>query len=168
MSEEKLILDVTAGRRMMWKNKQHPNCIYLDEREEVNPDIIGDFRDLSQFKDETFNLVVFDPPHEIRNKPSNSKASFIRDFGYLKPETWHNDVRRGLTECWRVLKPRGILIFKWNTLRKKLKEIEPLFPTKPLFSQTTKGNKIGRKDDTQTCWYCFMKIPDSCNKREGN
>lgn len=159
-TREKFILDATCGRRMMWRNKRHPNTVYLDERKEVNPDIIGDFRDLSQFKDECFNLIVFDPPHEIRNKPSNPKASFIRDFGFLKPETWHSDIKKGFEECWRVLKPMGVLIFKWNTLRKQLCEIEPLFPTKPLFQQITKGNKTGRKDDTQTCWYCFMKIPE--------
>ena len=157
--EDKFILDATASYRRMWENKQHPNAIYLDEREEVNPDVVGDFRNLEQFKDESFYLVIFDPPHDIRNKPSDPNCRFNKDFGFLKPETWHSDVKQGLAECWRVLKPMGVLLFKWNTLCKKAKEVTPLFPTKPLIKQITKGNMTSRKDESQTLWFTFMKLP---------
>jgi hypothetical protein len=60
---DKFILDATAGFRMMWLNKKHPNTIYLDQRPECEPDIVGDFRDLKQFPDESFRLIVFDPQH---------------------------------------------------------------------------------------------------------
>lgn len=70
---EKVILDVCCGGRMMWFEKEHPNALYVDKRIgergfmtyrprfEVMPDIVGDFRAL-KFEDESFSLVVFDPP----------------------------------------------------------------------------------------------------------
>jgi len=57
LEQTKCILDVTASYRRMWMNKKHPNCIYLDQRSEVNPDVVADFRDLSLFDDETFKLI---------------------------------------------------------------------------------------------------------------
>ena len=77
---EKRILDVTCGSRTIWFNKQHPAAVYCDVRDEeftgvwsstkndserkciVHPDIQCDFTDLP-FSDNTFSLVVFDPPH---------------------------------------------------------------------------------------------------------
>ena len=83
MTEEKLILDMTCGGRSIWFNKEHPNCIYFDRRDEeyeqtfgtdpserhikVHPDVLGDFRDLP-FEDNTFSLVVFDPPTSLAKK----------------------------------------------------------------------------------------------------
>lgn len=75
----KKILDTTCGSRTIWFNKSHPAAIYCDARDEeytgiwkstnrdsertcvVHPDIQCDFTDLP-FLDNTFSLVVFDPP----------------------------------------------------------------------------------------------------------
>ncbi|CYU66803.1 DNA N-4 cytosine methyltransferase [Streptococcus suis] len=69
------ILDACCGSRMFWFDKAEPHTTYMDRREEefeihkkkinVKPDIVADFRDMP-FEDETFNLVVFDPPHLLR------------------------------------------------------------------------------------------------------
>lgn len=85
--KDKFILDATAGYRMMWFNKQHPNCIYLDQRPECEPDIVGDFRDLKQFADENFRLIIFDPPHILETSVSHN-SNILRDFGFLRRETW--------------------------------------------------------------------------------
>jgi len=156
--ENKFILDATAGHRMMWFNKEHPNCIYLDKRPECEPDIVADFRDLKQFPDETFKLVVFDPPHEI-DKKVYTRIQEI--YGVLHPETWQADIKKGFKECWRVLQPFGILIFKWNEHDKKVKELYPLFPVKPLFGQKTRSSKRRNCKLGHTFWFCFMKIPKS-------
>lgn len=76
----KKILNVTCGSRTIWFNKEHPAAIYCDIRKEeltgiwksgngqskrtcyVDPDIQCDFTNLP-FEDETFHLIVFDPPH---------------------------------------------------------------------------------------------------------
>jgi len=161
---EKFILDATAGYRMMWINKQHPNCIYLDEREEVNPDIVGDFRDLKKFKNETFRLVLFDPPHSIHSEASAKAFGMLDSYGCLKPETWSSDLKLGLKECWRVLKPYGVLIFKWNETDKSIKQISQYFPTKPLFGQITNTSKRRNSQLGGTYWFCFMKILEENKK----
>lgn len=62
------------------------------------------------------------------------------------------DLKRGFNECWRVLAPYGVLIFKWNEAEIRLKKVVELFPEEPLF-----GHPIMSK--TRTHWLCFMKIP---------
>ena len=155
---EKFILDATAGFRMMWFNKHHPNTIYLDQRPECEPDIVGDFRHLEQFEDGIFNLIVWDPPHRtLTGVPKN--FWIMHHYGGLNPETWQHDLTKGFNELWRVLKPYGILIFKWTDDHIKLHRVFPLFPVKPLFGQTTAST--AKASTTQ--WFCFMKIP----KEEG-
>lgn len=83
--QEKKILDVTCGGRSIWFNKHHPAAIYCDKRQaqfkhiwkntdncalDINPDVLCDFTDLP-FPDNSFQLVVFDPPH-LTNAKRNS------------------------------------------------------------------------------------------------
>lgn len=100
---KKIILDATCGNRMMWFNKNHPLANYLDKRPEVKPDIVGDFRDLKQFKSKSLKLVLFDPPHDIYHRKPNINNSFQKNFGNLDPDNWEEDLKKGLSECWRVL-----------------------------------------------------------------
>jgi len=170
---EKFILDATAGFRMMWFNKHHPNTIYLDQRPECEPDIIGDFRDLKQFPDETFRLIIFDPPHIIvKNKLTNQDSAMRRMFGVLEADTLEVDIKKAFLEFWRVLKPYGVLIFKWNTQYLPSDKLIKLAPESPLVYQISAS--IKRKDtpplaranygsQVKTLWFCFMKIP----KEEG-
>ena len=104
--KDKFILDACCGGRMMWFNKKHPNTLYIDIRKEkagfikeipnfkINPDIIMDFRKL-KFKDNSFKLVVLDPPHLVRA----GEGIFKKKFGGLIPETWQDDLKRGFKEC---------------------------------------------------------------------
>lgn len=153
----KQILDVTSGSRMMWFDKKNPNAIFTDSRKEVhtlcdgrildvNPDIVMDFRNL-EFPNSTFHLVVFDPPHL---KVLGKTSWMAKKYGVLTKD-WRSDIKNGFNECWRVLKPNGVLIFKWNENDIKLAEILKLFPVKPLF-----GHPTGRKGLTH--WMTFMKL----------
>ena len=163
--EDKFILDATAGFRMMWFNKKHPHSLYVDNRVECNPDELQDFRHLP-YPDESFNLVVFDPPHKIMSDASAKGNVLLKNFGRLLPETWSRDLEQGLSECYRVLTQLGVLIFKWHECDKTLIEIEQYFPCKPLFGQktnTTKGRNKGKggiRKPANTYWLCFMKIPE--------
>jgi SAM-dependent methyltransferase len=56
-------------------------------------------------------------------------------YGYLAKNTWRDDLRKGFEECFRVLKPEGVLVFKWNECHIPLKEILALAPQQPLFGQ---------------------------------
>lgn len=133
------ILDVCCGSKMFWFNKNHKDTIYMDKRRvedtlcdgrelKVNPDIIGDFRNIP-FSDNTFYLVVFDPPHLLK---VGEKSWMAKKYGKLS-ENWKEDIKRGFEECMRVLKVNGVLIFKWNEQQIKLKEILDIIKYKPLF-----------------------------------
>ena len=148
---------------MFWYNKKHPNVLYIDLRKrkkgflkhrmsfDVAPDEIGDFRDL-KYKNKSFKLVVFDPPHIVRGTDEENSIMKKR-YGVLKKSTWKSDVQAGLAECYRVLDDFGVLIFKWNEESIKIKEIVDLAPVQPLF-----GHRSGSRSKTH--WLCFMKIPN--------
>lgn len=135
------ILDVCCGSKMFWFDKSHKNTIYMDNRQledvlcdgrklEIKPDIIADFRNIP-FSDNTFYLVVFDPPHLLK---IGEKSWMAKKYGKLS-ENWREDIKQGFEECMRVLKLNGVLIFKWNEQQIKLKEILDTIKYKPLFRQ---------------------------------
>lgn len=153
----KLILDACCGSRMFWFNRQHPNALYVDNRKldtklcdgrklTIKPDEIVDFRDMS-YEDNSFKLVVFDPPHL---KTLGKTSWMAKKYGVLG-ENWQQDIKRGFDECMRVLDLHGTLIFKWNESEIKLKELLEVIKTEPLFGHTT-----GRQ--SKTIWLCFMKL----------
>ena len=61
-----------------------------------------------------------------------------------------DDVAKGFREGMRVLKPDGVLIFKWSEVQIPTPEIISAFGYKPLF-----GHHSGKKSNTN--WLCFMK-----------
>lgn len=157
--DQKLILDACCGGRMFWFNKAHPKALYVDIRQEedfqtgkgkdnrhraIKPDVVMDFRKLD-LPANSFKLVVFDPPHLMIGR----KSYFAQIYGSLE-KTWQEDLRKGFSECFRVLKKDGVLIFKWNESDVPLREILALTPVQPLF-----GQRSGKAQKTH--WLCFMK-----------
>ena len=168
MDNNKFILDACCGGRMFWENKKHPNAVFQDIRKDilplkekyninfsVEPDVIGDFRNM-EFEDKSFKLVIFDPPHLLLNKT----AWMAKKYGTIKGTDYKEDMKKGFSECWRVLDDFGTLIFKWNDNSISIKEIRPLFPAEPIIF-----NKIGTKGKT-TWWFVFLKIPTKLNGGE--
>lgn len=109
------ILDACCGSRMFWFDKHNPLVAFMDNRNfedilcdgrslQVKPDVIGDFRNIP-FSDESFNLVVFDPPHLLK---VGEKSWLAKKYGKLNAESWKEDIKKGFSECFRVLKKR------WN------------------------------------------------------
>lgn len=160
MSDKK-ILDATCGSRSIWFNKHHPAAVYCDKREtresgvfgrhgsehtlDISPDIVCDFTSLP-FDDETFALVVFDPPHLLK---ASEKAWLTKKYGNLD-ENWPQMLHDGFTECMRVLKDEGVLVFKWSEIHIPAEDIWRAIGRKPLF-----GHHSGKK--STTFWGCFMK-----------
>lgn len=156
MNQGKYILDACCGSRMFWFDKDHPEVLFADIRNErhilcdgrsleINPDIEIDFRNMP-FDDHTFKLVVFDPPHL---KHLGRTSWMGKKYGILN-KTWKEDIKQGFSECMRVLEPNGILVFKWNESQIRVSEILKLISIEPLF-----GHKSGKRQNTH--WMLFMK-----------
>ena len=145
------ILDATCGKRMMWFDKTYKDAIYIDIRKEVKPQIIADDKKLP-FKDNIFDLIIFDPPH-VSTSPNSNMG---RDFGGFKTREIKELVKNASKEFFRVLKDDGFLLFKWNThdikLEKVLDLMKPYF--KPLFGQRV---AIRTKHASRTYWVCLIK-----------
>lgn len=147
------ILDACCGSKMFWFDKENKDVLYMDNRQfnevlcdgrtlNINPDVIADFRNMP-FDDNSFYLVVFDPPHLLK---AGENSWLAKKYGLLD-ELWQFDIKQGFEECMRVLKPNGTLIFKWNEDQVPLKEVLQAIDHKPLF-----GNRRSK-----THWLVFMK-----------
>lgn len=157
MSAYQPVLDPACGGRMFWFDKSDDRVLFGDVRDEswelcdgrrfdVRPDMLMDYRDLP-FPDETFRMVVLDPPH-LRN--AGDTSYMVQKYGCLDQETWKTDIKTMFDECFRVLKTYGTLIFKWNETQIPVSQILKLTAHKPLF-----GNK--QPNRTGTHWIVFMK-----------
>lgn len=170
----KPILDACCGGKMFYFDKEDPRVLFQDIRYlettlcdgrkfEVKPDVQADFTSMP-YDDGSFSMVVFDPPHLIRNKGNRSNTAQMygslnpknkvegyqhTKYGYLNYD-WREVLSKGFSECFRVLKPGGFLIFKWNDYDVKVSEILKLTPEKPIF-----GHISGKRANTH--WICFIK-----------
>lgn len=170
----KQILNVCCGGKMFYFDKNDPRVLFQDIRQvdttlcdgrkwKIEPDVVGDFRCM-QFADNSFSLVVFDPPHLLRNV---AKSKFTDIYGSLNPKAtpcgwqhikygalgqtdWQETLRLGFTECFRVLKNGGFLVFKWNETDIPVSKVLTLTDQKPIL-----GHRVGKKNNTH--WILFMK-----------
>ena len=164
MKNDKKVLDACCGSRMFYFDKQDERVLFTDIREHqerivdigtegtkgrkpivVKPDVVSDFRNMP-FEDNSFYHIVFDPPHFYKGAGKTGMIAF--KYGLLK-KTWKEDIKKGFSECFRVLKPNGTLIFKWCESEIPLKEILKLTDKKPLY-----GHRSGKK--AQTIWVAFF------------
>ncbi len=152
---------------MMWFDPSDQRCLFGDQRNEtlivtdrthredgtravhVHPDALLDFRALP-FADNSFPLVVFDPPHLVR---AGRNSWLAAKYGRLGAD-WRDDLRAGFAECFRVLRPEGVLIFKWSEVQVATRDVLALTPHKPLF-----GHPSGKRAGTH--WITFIKLADS-------
>lgn len=161
---DKPVLDATCGSRMIWFNKNNEFAVFADKREldceaiwqsgdgkstrycNIHPDIIADFTDLP-FEDNTFYHIIFDPPHLV---DGGDNAWMVKKYGKLNKDTWKQVLHDGFSECMRVLKPYGTLIFKWNETQIPVKDVIAAIRHKPLY-----GNRSGKQGKTH--WMAFVK-----------
>ncbi len=109
---EKFDLDPTYSKGNFYKNIPEPVI-----KSDINPQIEGvkqqDCQNL-QMQDELLDSIMFDPPFVAGIQNKSDSGIIINRFGSFKNvsvELWsmyHN----ALKEFYRVLKPKGILVFK--------------------------------------------------------
>ena len=135
-------------------HKQPEDTIFLDKRQGrydidlkgsyrpshvVNPDVQADNRALP-FKDNVFDMLIFDPPHIV----GSTGKVFEAKYTTLNPFSWQNDLYKAFKEASRVLKPSGCLILKWAETSKSLKRVfqicKGIFI--PLFGTNVNHNKV--------------------------
>lgn len=161
-----LVLDACCGSRMFWFDRADKRVVFLDKRREthtlrdkssrggqrtlvIEPDVQADFTALP-FPADHFAVVIFDPPHLVR---AGKKGWQAKKYGKLEGD-WQEELRLGFSECFRVLKPEGTLIFKWNEHEVPVSQILALTPERPLI-----GQRCGKS--AKTHWIVFMKEPRS-------
>lgn len=174
INKHKPILDACCGGKMFYFNKEDERVLFQDIRDfnttlcdgrafSVHPEVVADFTDMP-YPDGSFTMVVFDPPHLLRNVAGSQTQSIYGSptsessltgyqmikYGALGNVDWEEVLRKGFAECFRVLKDGGFLIFKWNETDIKVSEILKLTPVKPIF-----GHISGKRANTH--WICFMK-----------
>lgn len=151
------VLDPASGSRMFYFDHEDERVLFGDIRSErhvlcdgralnINPDAFTDFRDLP-FDNESFRVVIFDPPHLVNTGPKSWQAA---KYGRLSKDSWRDDLTAGFAECFRVLKPEGVLIFKWAEVQIKVREILALTPHRPLI-----GHISGKAANTH--WITWIK-----------
>ena len=138
----------------MWWDKDHPDALYVDRRIvppgsivqqtmwQIEPDVAADFTALP-FDDDSFALVVFDPPHATISPESitGMKYGTITDL---------DEVIAGLRECYRVVIPSGFLVFKWA---------EAVFPVQKVLDRAEMTPMFGHRTakSGKTIWCLFRK-----------
>lgn len=146
-----------CGSRMFWFDRQDNRVVFSDIRLEkhilcdgrklnITPDIISDFKNLP-FPDDTFYQVLFEPPHLVRVDKS---SWMFKKYGALDKHSWRSDLAAGFSEAFRMLRPHGALMFKWNETQIPTWEILALTNEKPTVVQ-----RVGKNDKTH--WISFYK-----------
>jgi hypothetical protein len=146
------IIDLSAGNRAIWFNKQYPDCTYLDIREAVNPDIVADTRELPISINREYNLVVFDPPHVNFGK----NAAMSQVYGHHTTDEIRDIIKRSSQEAHRITLPDALMAFKWNDHDQKLEKVLSLMETwwEPLFGHAT---SVRTKHSCQTYWVMLRR-----------
>ena len=144
------VLDLSAGNRAVWYNKNNPICTFLDKRESVKPDIVCDTTNLPDAVGVDYDLIVFDPPH--MNCGPNSNMSKV--YGYHTTKEILRTIEGSGKEAHRVSKDNALMALKWNNHDIKLQRVFDLMPNwEPLFGHLTKNGPR-----SQTYWTMLRKL----------
>ena len=151
------IVDLTAGTRSIWFNKDQPGAIFIDIRKEVEPTFVRDARNTG-LADQYFDVVVFDPPHA--NFGKNGKMS--KNYGHHSAAEIKALITGAAKEAHRISKRNAVMSFKWNdhdlTLNSALKLMADYWT--PLFGQKTSVRTMR----ASTTYWVMLKKSDALAK----
>lgn len=148
------ILDLSAGNRAIWIQKNLDFVTFIDKRPEALPDFVCDSREIPDEVGEGFDLVVFDPPHLNFGKNSNMSKS----YGHHTTQEILSVIAGTAKEAHRVSKERGLMAFKWNdhdiSLDKAIELMSPFWT--PMFGHHMR-NRGGSDAKSQSYWVMLLR-----------
>ncbi len=146
------ILDLSAGKRAVWFDKQYPDATYIDIRPEMEPDRVLDSQNLP-FEADSFDLFVFDPPHVNFGK----NAEMSKTYGWHTTDAIRELIQATAREAHRVGSTDSLMAFKWNNHDQKLDKVLNLMSEwwEPLF-----GHKVAMrtKHASATTWVLLRRM----------
>ena len=104
------VLDCTYGEGTFWRAWTPSVLVASDLKPKHSSVKKVDFRKMP-WPDDRFDVVVFDPPYKLNGTPSDPDVRYGAD-DVMSWQARHQLIREGLSECARVLKPKGILLLK--------------------------------------------------------
>lgn len=148
------ILDATAGRRAIWWDKEHPTATFIDARADGRDSTLKrDFRKTG-FPSGYFDLVIFDPPHMT----CGPRSAMAKRYGHYLTSEIRDMVRDGFAEFHRILRPDGLVAFKWATHDTSLARIlEPVVGFEPLVGVPT----AQRTKHSSVTYWCLLRRRDA-------
>jgi hypothetical protein len=148
------ILDLSAGNRAIWIQKELDFVTFLDKRPETNPTVVCDTREIPEVVGHGYDLVVFDPPHLNFGKNSNMSKS----YGHHTTEEIKDTIAKTAKEAHRVGKANALMAFKWNdhsiSLDTALELMSPYW--NPLFGHHLR-NRGGTDAKSQSYWVMLLR-----------
>lgn len=142
------ILDLSAGNRAIWFNKNHPLATYLDKRKEVKPTHVCDTR--KKIPGYGYNLICWDPPH--MNCGPNSHMS--KRYGYHTTAEILETIEKTGVKVHQASAPNALMALKWNNHDIRLDRVFKLLPSwEPLFGHLTKDGP-----GSQTYWIMLRRL----------
>jgi SAM-dependent methyltransferase len=116
-TDEPTILDCTYNKGVMWRGTDY-KPVRMDIDGTLDVDFVADFKNMP-FKNESFDIIVFDPPHlPTAGASENSSKIYEKRYGITADckEREGENVSKlflpFLEEAKRVLKPGGIVLAK--------------------------------------------------------
>lgn len=147
------ILDLTAGNRGIWFNKNHPDALYLDIRPQVKPDVVTDVTDrlLLAVPTSQYDLVVFDPPH----LNFGAKSNMAKTYGHHTTAEIMTLIEKAELQAWLVTRRDALMALKWNDHSISLKRVLARMPHwEPLFGH---GVSNSTRRGKSTSWVMLKR-----------
>lgn len=157
-----IVLDATAGNRIMWGGRRSDLVVFMDRETElrVPPDIIGDHTQ-APFRDDVFHCIVFDPPWGVNMPPWWTSKKRGIDGGDAAPG-YYGDFKtkrelfayidKAQAELSRL---SNIMCLKWGERNVSLWKILPFFSKwKLIYKRLHKTSMNQGKTDN---WWVLLK-----------
>lgn len=148
------IIDLSAGGRAIWIEKDLDFVTFLDIRPEMNPTYVCDTKNIPAEVGTDYDLVVFDPPH-VNSGPNGHMTKY---YGHWKAAEIREIVSGSAKEAHRISKKNALMAFKWNDHDQKLDSMLDLMKPywKPLFGHHMR-NRGGSSAKSQTYWVMLLR-----------